>query len=87
MKNYNDDLMDRWHEGNAAGDGFEVGSEIDTPEQAARREGYEDIEEISPEGNVSCWDGSKLIVICYAHGPWAVEVADETTGCDESPEE
>lgn len=62
-----------WRAGNAGGEGYAVGDDGDTPEQAARREGLE-IVEVDDEGRVLAHADGRRIIICDANGPWAVAI-------------
>lgn len=62
-----------WRAGNDSGDGYAVGEDSDTPEQAARRDGLE-IVEVDDEGRVLAHADGRRIIICDANGPWAVRV-------------
>jgi len=72
-----EEMMDMWREGNNNGRGYAVGEEHHTSSEAADAEGYTDVRAITPEGCVVCRGGGGTIVICDAHGPWAVKIKEQ----------
>jgi hypothetical protein len=70
------ELMDAWRRGNDAGEGYAVGGESQSPSQAADEEGIRESGDLDPTGNIVAVSGDRLIVICDANGPWAVDVTD-----------
>jgi len=76
MKISDAELMRLWREGNDQGHGYAIGDENMSPRQAAKDGGLEAIQKIDPEGGVvGILDGG-IIVVCDAHGPWAVKIID-----------
>jgi len=72
----NQELKAAWDEGNSDGMGYAVGQAEHTPAEAAEFDGMTGIEVIDPEHNVTAIDSlDQRVVICDAHGPWAVTVA------------
>lgn len=71
-----EELLNAWREGNDAGYGYAVGDEKDTPEEAARAEGLEQVTQIDCTGVVAAVYVFDIVVICDADGPWAVDVGD-----------
>lgn len=71
-----EEALASWKKENNAGNGYAVGEEFMSPANAAEAEGYTEINEIDPTGNVLCMDGDgdDVIVICDANGPWACKI-------------
>jgi hypothetical protein len=65
-----------WRIGNDAGEGFAVGNEGMTCEEAAEAEGYTHLE-VDCTGQVLCSDGDDLIMIRDHNGPWAVRILSD----------
>lgn len=77
---YSDDaaLMAAWRTGNDDAEGYALGDASASPSEAARRSGATDIVKCCPEGSVACVIDGRVVVICDANGPWAVDVSQET---------
>ena len=71
------ELLDAWRKGNDAGDGYSVGEGWMTQAQASEDQGYLHQGVLDPTGNVVATWYDRVIVICDANGPWAVDVTDE----------
>jgi hypothetical protein len=65
-----------WRIGNDAGEGFAVGADGMSPDEAAEFEGYTH-PWVDCTGQVLCADGDDLIVIRDHNGPWAVRIPSE----------
>jgi hypothetical protein len=76
MRYEQSELLSAWRRGNDAGEGYAVGSDDDTPREAAESELLEDIQEITSDGVVACVDGHKIVVIADSNGAWAVPIKD-----------
>lgn len=68
-----DEYIRAWEIGNDDGNGFAVGDDGMTCEEAAEAEGYTDLE-VDSTGQVLCTDGDDLVVIRDDNGPWAVRI-------------
>lgn len=69
------DLMDAWKAGNDAGDGYAIGDDDQTPQQAIEAtDTMTHCGDISPDGTAVASDHGKIIVVADANGPWAVDV-------------
>jgi hypothetical protein len=72
-----DNFIEAWRWGNDKGEGYSIGEEYQSPMEAAQSDGLTCIIQISTDGSVLGYkeDGS-AIVVCWSHGPWAVDVTD-----------
>ena len=75
----NDELINIWRNGNAAGRGYSIGGPDDSPEIVAELDCMDEIRVLDPEGSVAALDGIGLVVIRDHNGPWAVRVQDGET--------
>jgi hypothetical protein len=74
MPRITQELLDRWGEANDGGNGYAVGSECDTPAEAAEAEGWEILAR-GVERTVLCRQPSGILtLVCNANGPWACDV-------------
>jgi len=72
------DLMDAWRTGNNAGEGFAIGNDDDTPQAAVEStDTMTHRGDLTPDGAVVASDHGRVIVVCDAGGPWAVDVTDK----------
>ena len=81
-KTYTDSEIEAlWSQGNDAGRGYAVGSDSDSPWEAAEAEDMTDIRTFDTRTSLAycvvAMDGDDLIAICDCHGPWAVNISQE----------
>ena len=65
-------IRDYWNRRNDEGEGYAIGDEDQTPSEAIERDGYKVIGATSG-GIVAGYDGQSVVLVGYAHGPWAVD--------------
>jgi hypothetical protein len=74
------EISDLWYKGNNAGNGYAVGEANMTPREAAEAEEFDEIRTFDTDTStnhcVVARDGDKLVAICDANGPWAVDVVE-----------
>lgn len=74
------EALRQWREGNDNGDGFEIGHDTDTPEEAAERKGLEVIAYGEEGFVVARAPDGHVYAIANSYGPWAVRLDIDEEG-------